>query len=70
MTKKDYEAIASIIRHLKDGLDTIILDEWYEDEELIEIMIEELINQLSNYFWTDNAQFDKQRFKAACQRSS
>lgn len=67
MTKKDYEAIASIIRELKRYISNELEEEEMTPEELLDYTFDCLVIDLSNYFWADNERFDKERFKKACQ---
>lgn len=55
MTRKDFQAIASIIRHYKLESPT---DSGYT--------IEFLVKDLSDYFQQANSSFDKDRFMRAC----
>lgn len=62
MTKKHYEAIAEIIRHIKTKeVLTDTLQKTYEID-----VLSYLQKELAEYFAKDNVKFQKQKFFDAC----
>ena len=58
MTRKDFEAIANIIKEFKQNIDPHLLT--------INTYINMMVRDLSNYFKQSNSSFDKERFIKAC----
>ncbi len=58
MTRKDFEAIASIIKEFKQNIDPHLLT--------TNTYINMMVRDLSNYFKQSNSAFDKERFMKAC----
>lgn len=60
MTKKDFTAIANILKNISDDVESVGLSH----PPIIFIHI--IINQLADYFETTNPRFDRDRFMSAC----
>lgn len=58
MTKKHFEHIAKIIKRQRDLYPAESLD--------IHIVLDEIVEGLSNYFATQNYHFNPERFEKAC----
>jgi hypothetical protein len=64
MTAKNFKAIADIIQNT----DCIEQEDCLKGERIFirGLVYEDLVNNLSDYFTTTNAKFDKDRFLKAC----
>ena len=58
MTRKDFEAIAGIIKKVNDNIDPNLM--------MTTIYFKDMVDNLSNYFKQSNSAFDKERFIKAC----
>jgi len=58
MSKKDYKAIATVLKEAKED---------FEGGTLTELVLENIEYNLCNYFASTNPRFDVDRFIAACE---
>jgi hypothetical protein len=68
LSRKDYEAIAAIVKRASETSiptlgETVYENAWVSGAEDIQ---DEIVRGLVEYFRQDNPRFDPERFKAAC----
>ena len=56
MTRKDYVAIAALIKHQRESA----------ERDDIQLGVEYIADSLAHFFKTDNPRFDRERFLKAC----